>query len=223
MRFPHRGSEASSVNPSDAAAKAAHDALLELKPGGVEHEHCDLCVDPAENKEVAQVAGDRTYTEAEHVALMADAVTRETASLTEATSAFETTVSEQASKIDTLEAEKAALETKVNEVQGAFDEYKSEIERAAEVESAKASRVEVVKAAVDSLPDTYFTDERVLRWASMTEEAFLQVVEDIKTAFVGVEVKPKETAAFSGGTTPTSPATATLGGIFAARRGETKN
>jgi hypothetical protein len=218
MRFPHRTAEHLFVNPGPDAQRA-HDALLALKPVGDAHEPCGLCPDPASNKEVAQVAGDnRTYTEAEHLALLADAVTRETASLTDAKGGLETSVSELTKQIDVLEAEKAALETEKVAVQTDFDTYKAEVERAREVETAKQDRLAAVKAASDSLPDTYFTDERIQRWAEMETAAFEALVEDLKAA-AGTPAGAKETAAFSGGESPKGAADAvTVGSIFAARR-----
>lgn len=183
------------------------------------HEPCELCPDPIK-KEVAQVADatDRVYTEVEHLALMADAVTRETASLADAKADLETSVSEKAARVDVLEAEKAALETKVSEIEKAFADYKTEVERAREIETAKQERVKAVKAANDQLPDTYFTDERIQAWAEMDEAVFAIVLDGL-TAAAGV-VGAKETAAFSGGESPTEAKTVSLGSIFAARRGE---
>ena len=188
------------------------------------HESCALCPDPVKNtKEVAQVAGtdDRTYTEAEHLALMADAVKRETAELSTAKETAETQISELSARVDVLEAEKAAAETNASQVQADFDAFKAEVERAREVETAKQDRLKAVKAANEQLPDTYFTDERIQRWAEMTEEAFASLIDDLTAAAVAGPVK--ETAAFRGGDTPSSETTqVTVGSIFAARRGEKK-
>lgn len=206
------------VNPGPAAQRA-HDALVEIAVSqGVEHEFCELCPDPIK-KEVAQVAdADRTYTEVEHLALMADAVTRETASLASAKESAETQISDLSARVDVLEAEKAALETKVGEAEKAFEDYKTELERMAQIETAKQERVDAVKAANDSLADTYFTDERIQRWAEMTEVAFASFIEDITA--VAATGPAKETAAFSGGESPTEATKVTVGSIFAARRGE---
>ena len=220
MRFPHHSADLSVVKPGPAARRA-HDALLALKPDGVAHEPCELCPDPAMNKEVAQVPGeDRTYTEAEHLALMTDAVRRETAELSEVKVGLETNVSDLTKKVDVLEAEKATLQSDKDKLQADFDAFKAEVERAREVETAKQTRVDAVKAANDQLPDTYFTDERIQRWAEMTEEAFVAFVEDIKPlAGTGAA---KETAAFSGGESPSSEKTdkPAVGSFLAARRGQ---
>ena len=222
MRFLHHPDEPPCVKSGAEQARAAHDALLAVQPAGAVHEPCGLCPDPVKNmKEVAQVAGtdDRTYTEAEHLALMADAVKRETASLSEAKETAETQISTLSARVDVLEAEKAAAETKVSQVQADFDAFKAEVERAREVETAKQDRLSRVKAANEQLPDSYFTDERIQRWAEMTEEAFASLIDDLTAAAVAGPVK--ETAAFSGGETPTSATTSvTAGSIFAARRGK---
>ena len=223
MRFLHQPADPPFVK-SGADARAAHDALLAVQPAGAVHDPCELCPDPLKNtKEVAQVAGteDRTYTEAEHLALMADAVKRETAELTEVKGGLETSVSDLSARVDVLEAEKAAAETKVSQVQADFDAFKAEVERAREVETAKNERLAKVKAANEALPDSYFTDERIQRWAEMTEEAFASLIDDLTAAAGAGPVK--ETAAFSGGESPTDKAASvTAGSIFAARRGEKK-
>jgi chromosome segregation ATPase len=196
----------------------AHDALLAVMPAGATHEPCDLCSETKTVKEVAQVAdADRTYTEAEHLALAADAVKRETASLTEAKEAAATKVTELSSKVDVLESEKASLTAEKEAAVKALEDFKAEVERAKEIESAKSDRKAKVKAANASLADAYFTDERVQRWAEMTEEAFTAFLEDIAPAAVG---QSKETAAFAGGESPTDPGKPTVGLLFAARRGE---
>jgi chromosome segregation ATPase len=205
---------------SGTTPQQVHDALLATKPEGVVHEPCDLCTDPLENtKEVAQVADDkRVYTEVEHLALMADAVTRETAELSEAKGELETKVSELSQRVDVLEAEKAALETAKAEVEAKFEEFQTEVERAQAVEAAKKDRLEKVKAANEQLPDSYFTDERIQRWAEMTEEAFASLIDDLSAAAVAGPAK--ETAAFAGGETPTSAEKkVSVGSVLAARRG----
>lgn len=218
MSFLHQTADSPLVK---SEAQRAHDALLELKPAGVEHATCELCPDPVKNnKEVAQVAdAERTYTEAEHLALMADAVKRETASVTEVKESAETKVADLTKRVDVLEAEKASLETAKADTQKAFDDYKAEVERAREVEAAKQDRVEKVKAANAALPDSYFTDERIQRWAEMAEAQFTSFLDDI-SPLAGATSQTKETAAFTGGVSPGAKDTkATVGSIFAVQRG----
>lgn len=159
---------------------------------------------------------DRTYTEAEHLALLTDAVRRETAEVTQKQEKVQAERDELAQRVDVLEAEKATAETARDKLQAEFDEFKTERERADEISKAKAERVDKVKAANDQLPDSYFTEERMQRWAEMTEEAFAEVVEALGAA----KGSPlKETAAFSGGDSGTSKTEkASVGSIFEARR-----
>ena len=159
---------------------------------------------------------DRTYTEAEHLALLTDAVRRETAEATEKQEQLQTERDELVKKVDVLEAEKASAEKERDELRTEFDQYKAEREKAEQIAQAKAERVDKVKAANDQLPDSYFTEERMQRWAEMTEEAFAEVVE----ALGATKGSPlKETAAFSGGESGTSKTeTARVGSLFEARR-----
>lgn len=216
MCFPGHAADPSLVNPGNEAQRA-HDALIAIDALKAVHDPCDLCPDPIK-KEVAKVADDRTYTEVEHLALMADAVTRETASLTEAKDTAETKVTELSGRVEVLEAEKATLETAKTDAEKAFEDFKAGIEELAQLDKTKAERTDAVKAANEALPDTYFTDERTARWAAMTEEAFTEVLDGIKAA-AGL-VGAKETAAFSGGVSPTEGDAPTAGSIFALKRGK---
>jgi len=176
------------------------------------------------------------YTEAQHFALLESAVERETASLTEVKSELEAQVAslttEKAgvvaeldtvkARVDVLEAEKAtadaALEAKTKE----FDDYKAEQARVERVAALKAERKAKVQSANANLADAYFTDERIQRWAEMADEAFDALVADMTEAAAAVAApaeetvdktteQARETAAFTGGDTPT----AGEGSIFA--------
>lgn len=189
-------------------------------------------------------ATERTFTETEHFALLTDAVARESASLTEKVQELEGTVTtvtqEKAeevsalqSRVDVLEAEKAAAEKAAADVQAAFDAYKAELAELAAVEARKAERAAKVKEVASDLEDTYFSDERVARWASMTEEAFEALIADLVEASASKKTPPpfekkdedekkneeaRETAAFTGGDAPSAPAGSTLGQFLGGRR-----
>lgn len=119
----------------------------------------------------------RTFTEAEHEALLTDAVRREVASATEEK---DTTISELENKVDLLEAEKAeALQAKET-AQQELEDFKATIEHEREVSSRKDARIAAVKEiSAAELPDTYFSDERVTRWAEMADEAFEALLNDM--------------------------------------------
>lgn len=236
---------------SDLSPQAAHDALLAAMPEGASHAPCELC--PSEITTQAKetvVPEKRTFTEEEHFALVADAVSREVASATDALSQENTDLK---ARVDVLEAEKAAEVEAKNAIQAEFDQFKADLETAREVEARKESRKAAVKEVAGSLSDDYFTDERVQRWAEMADEAFADLLDDLvdtqiaqlapevvaefaglvgedkRTKLAEVRSRAKaetpdtpapavETAAFTGGVTPTSPETkgSTLGQLLRA-------
>lgn len=227
-----------SVNMS---AQQAHDELLAAQPAGVNHS-CQLCPSSGtvEKAEEAVVAGEteRTYTLQEHQALLNDAVARESADLRSAkedlesnfgtekaalelkVTSLETEKAELLAKLDVAEAEKAEETKKAEDIAAAFEAHKSEIARSEEVQAKKADRITRIKAAKENLKDSYFTDERVTRWAEMADEAFDSLLADFTDAKSdevvadgkAVVEQARETAAFSGGTAVAAPPT---GGAFA--------
>lgn len=121
----------------------------------------------------------RTFTEAEHQAILQGAVEREIAA---ATQERDTKISELEQRVDVLEAEKAAVVEAKDTLQSEFDEFKAGVEEAREVAARKAERLERVKAAAIHLPEDYFTEQRTQRWAEMADEQFASLVEDFTDA-----------------------------------------
>lgn len=222
------------------SVQQAHDSLLASVPAGIRHEPCVLChpgAGTAMAKEEAEVAeGVRTFSEAEHLALLTDAVARETASLATVKEELEGQIatlqtekaaelaakSELQSRIDVLEADKVAAETARDTVTAEFDAFKSDLAQKAEIEARKADRVARIKAANATLADTYFTNERAQRWAEMPDESFNALVADLTEVAGGQPASTavtaeaaRETAAFRGGQSATS-AGSTLGSFFTA-------
>lgn len=187
---------------------------------------------------------ERSYTEREHVALLTDAVARETAtlrtekenleatitSLTSEKAAATASASELQGRIDVLEGEVSTEKARAESAEKAFEDYKSEQERLATeraaVEARREERVTAVKSADESLPDEYFTPERAQRWAEMEETAFTALVADFTEAAgrrpkkEGVEAAAeagRETAAFTEGREATSQVgSSAMGGFLAA-------
>jgi hypothetical protein len=139
----------------------------------------------------------RTFTEAEHQALLQGAVEREIAA---ATQERDVKITELETRVDQLEAEKAAVEQARDTVQADFDAFKADIEQEREVAAREAERVERVKAAAIHLPDEYFTPQRARRWAEMADEQFAAVVEDFEDAAIAglSKEQAKELAGLSG-------------------------
>lgn len=166
------------------SVQLAHDALVAAMPPGARHSDCHLCgtgTDPTKVTTAKEsiVPEERTYTEAEHFALMSDAVSRETAQVTEELASVTTERDELAARVDVLEAEKAAEVTAREAVQAEFDKYKDELEAAAEVEARKGARKAAIGEVAGKLPEDYFTDERVTRWAEMSDEQFENLLDDL--------------------------------------------
>ncbi len=231
------------------SVQRAHDELLAAKPHGLDHS-CSLCHsgagDTEKAKEGADVADEPKYTEAQHVAILTDAVARETASLSTVKdeldaraevlatekAAAEAALSEAQTKLDVLEAEKAAAVQRAESAEKAFEDFKAELERAAQIEKAKEERVQAIKAADTSLENDYFTDERIQRWAEMADDQFALLVTDLteaaakrKPAFLEkkddkddpkASEKARETAAFKGGSTATAGQGSALSSFFMA-------
>jgi hypothetical protein len=232
------------ANPS---AITAHDELLRHMPPGALHDGgtCPICVEregasaSPTTQEVAHVSDTpRTFTEKEHETLLAEVVRREVASATESQDAEVTRLQ---GVIDALEAEKAASDQKATDAEQALADLQAEHTRTAEVASRKDARIAAVqRISARELPESYFTDERVMRWAEMADEAFAQLLDDIAAPSIAAltpeeaseldgtdgearldkladlldarreaaasktDVVLKETAAFSGGQTPSA-------------------
>ncbi len=140
----------------------------------------------------------RKYSQEEHEAILTDAVRREVASATETK---DSRISELEQQLDVLESEKAALEQAKSDAEKAFEDYKADQERQREVAERKDARVTAIKeVTAHDLPDSYFTDERVTRWAEMAEEDFEALVESQAEASVAAltSEEAKELAGLEG-------------------------
>jgi chromosome segregation ATPase len=219
-------------------------------PAGAAHENCPLCESGQHaDKEVAQVADaaapvitGNQYSEAQHFALLKSAITQETSALTAERSELQ-------GRVETLESEKAALATELSEAQSRIDvlesdkvtaeaaaesartelaDFKDFLAKKKDVEDKKSSRKERVKAANEHLGEDYFSDERVTRWAEMSDEGFDALVSEM-TEFAAAAKpageekvektteKAHETAAFTGGETAASTQEGSTLSLFLAK------
>ena len=143
------------------------------------------------------------------------------ASLTESTTELQ-------GKIDVLEGEKASESARADAAEKAFEDFKAELAEKAAVETRKAERIAAAKEANEFLTDEYFGDEaRVQRWAEMAEETFEAVLDGLREAAAAAKAKgakkeapastdddgddaakvaekARQTAAFTGGESPTA-------------------
>lgn len=176
------------------------------------------------------------YSEAQHFALLKSAVDQETSSLTAEKSELQgriealesekaaqaTELSEAKTKIDLLESDKVTAEAAAESARKELADFKDFLQKKEDTEKKKAGRTDRVKAANEHLTDGYFSDERVQRWAEMSDEDFNALVnemtefaaaakpagkddkskddaKDAKDSKESVADKARESAAFTGG------------------------
>ncbi len=193
----------------------------------------------------APVITGNQYSEAQHFALLKSAVQQETSAVTAEKSelqgrvetlesekaAVATELSEAMSRIDVLESDKVTAEAAAESARTELADFKDFLEKKKNVEEKKSKRKDRVKAANEHLGDDYFSDERVTRWAEMSDEGFDALVSEMtefaaaaKTEDKGDKVektteKARETAAFTGGETANSSTeSTTLSLLLAARQ-----
>lgn len=209
----------------ETSALAAHDLLLKEMPSGASHDRasCPVCVDRerassiAPNTQEINVSDQdkRSFTLAEHEAILSDAVQREVAA---ATTEKEDRIKELEGQIDALEAEKASLVTAKETAEQEFEDYKLEAERSREIAERRDDRIAAVKAisAVD-LDESYFTEGRVNRWAEMADEDFTSLLEDLAAPSLAA-LQPEEASVLEG--LEGEEKIAKLGEVLAKRREE---
>lgn len=217
------------------SVQQAHDYIRQQATAAGWNHSCPLCSSAgieSAKEENTVTDTDNRYSESQHLALLESAVARETADAMaakqEAESTAETLTTENASltarlsesetRVGVLEAEKASAEAAAEAARTEFAEYKAEQERAAEAAARREARTQRVKSANANLDDSHFTEERIGRWAEMSDEAFEAVVAAYEagasttpTAAATSTETARQTAAFTDGTN--GGTTSTLGGL----------
>lgn len=134
-----------------------------------------------------EVAEDgRVFTEAEHLAIMANVVATETASLRDANTALEVQVATLTS--EKAEAEKACQDAEAREkaAQDELAEHKAEIEKAEQLKELAKTSSDKMREVAGHLPAEYFTAEKAASWAKLDQASFDSLSEAIaQTAPVG--------------------------------------
>jgi small-conductance mechanosensitive channel len=117
--------------------------------------------------------GAKTYSESEHLAILADRVAQETASLSTERAALQGERDELANKLDVIESAKTAAETRATEVAAEFEKFKSEVEQEREAAARKDERITKIRESAKHLKDEFFTDEnRIKRIVAMDDAGF---------------------------------------------------
>jgi len=147
------------------------------------------------------MADEKTYSEAEHIAILADRVSKETADLTAERDQLASAKTELENKLDIAESAKTAAEQAATEAKDALEEFKAQVESDREAAARKDERIKQVRESAEHLGDDFFEDEkRVERITAMKDEDFEGYLADLKaTAKVPAGGKttthvPRETA-----------------------------
>lgn len=147
------------------------------------------------------MAGDKTYSEDEHLAILSDRVTKETAGLTAERDQLSGEKTELENKLDVETSAKTAAEQRATEAEKALEDFKTQVEGEREAASRKEERVKKVRETAGHLGDDFFTDEkRIARIVAMAEEDFegyladLSVTAKAAPASTTTTTVPRETA-----------------------------
>jgi chromosome segregation ATPase len=140
----------------------------------------------------------RTFTEDEHLAVLADRVAKETASLSESVTTLSAEKADLAAKLDVAEAARVSLDAEKAAAIKEFADFKASLEAEVAALAKKDERLVAAKAAATHLPEEFFTDEaRVARIVAMSDESFEAYAADLaatNSAPVVKEGAPRETA-----------------------------
>lgn len=153
---------------------------------------------------------DKTFTEAEHIAILADRVATETAELTRKNGELTAENATLKNEKDVLEGAKLAAETAKAAAEQALEDFKSESAQAAEIAKVRDERV---KAVSDVFGEAYVTAERADRYAAMPEAEFAAFIDDLKAVAPkpGDPPAPSREAAALGGGAPAQPSGGSAG------------
>jgi len=146
------------------------------------------------------MADDKTYSEDEHIAILADRVARETASITAERDQLKSEKAELENKLDVTESAKQAAETAKETAERELADFKAEVEAREVAAAKKDERLSKVRESAKHLDDKFFEDaKRIERIVAMSDDQFEGYVADLastatvtgNTATGGV---PRETA-----------------------------
>ena len=139
------------------------------------------------------MADDKTYTEAEHIAILSDRLAKETAELTATVDQLTGSKTELENKLDVAESAKTAAEAKVAEAEKALEDFKAEVTEREESAARKDDRLAKLRESAEHLGDDFFADEkRIERIVAMKDDDFDGYVADLAATSVGA---PKSTSA----------------------------
>ena len=144
------------------------------------------------------MAGEKTYTEDEHLGILTERVRRETADLTAQVDQLNSDNTELQNQLDVAESAKVAAEARATEAEQALETFKADVEGEREAAARKEERIAKLRETAEHLDDDFFEDEkRVERIVAMADDAFDGYVADLAATGVGAPKStsvPRETA-----------------------------
>jgi chromosome segregation ATPase len=144
------------------------------------------------------MADEKTYTEAEHIAILSDRLTKETAELSATVDQLTGDKTELENKLDVAESAKTAAEAKAAEAEKALEEFKAEIQEREEAAARKDERLKALRESAEHLGEDFFNDEkRIERIVAMKDEEFSGYAADLAATAVGAPkgaTVPRESA-----------------------------
>lgn len=148
---------------------------------------------------MTQATDDRTFTEAELTAIVADRVARETAEATAEVDKLRAENTELSNKLDAEISARQAAEQAKTDVEGQFEAHKKEAEEREQAAARKDERIKAVREAASHLSDDFFKDDkRIARIVAMADDEFTGYVDDLKVSSGGTPQSdngvPRETA-----------------------------
>lgn len=157
------------------------------------------------------MADEKTFSENEHLAILADRVTKETATLTAERDQLVTEKTELENQLDVEKTAKAAAEQRASDAEQALNDYKAEIEQERETAKRRGERVAKAREVAGHLADDFFEDDkRVERILAMSDEGFEGYLADLgaasKSAPKSTTTIPRETAMAGAGASTASNA-----------------
>lgn len=166
------------------------------------------------------MADEKTFSESEHIAILADRVRTETADLTAERDQLVAARTELENKLDVEATAKTAAEQRAEEAEKALADYKAEVESEREAAARKDERVAKVREVASHLADDFFEDTaRITRIVAMSDEIFEGYLADLgaasKAAPKTTTILPRETAMAGAGATSNA---ASAGQNFLLRR-----
>ena len=151
------------------------------------------------------MADAKTFSEEEHLAILADRVSKETASLTAERDQLLSEKAELQNQLDVAESAQQAAELRAETAEKAHEDFKAEIAQREEAAARKEERLKQLRESASHLEDAFFEDEkRIERIIAMADEDFTAYAADLAASgkavagSPGVTAVPRETAMAGG-------------------------